>query len=1134
MKKNVRPFLLFFFVIMTFVINVQGAYLKDIPRTVIQPNGDTLHCFVTGDEFYNYLHDANKYTIIQHPTTGYYVYAQKEGSAVVPTQYVANSVNPAEVGLKPGAIISPDAWMARRNAFNAQTPQKTPITTSKSVLTPSNPNHGHLNNLVVFIRFASETNLSTGYSSVVNMFNDSTTAANSMYNYFKSTSYNKLFITSSFYPAPSGNTILSYQDTYTREYFMPYSVTNTIGYNNDSERTSREHGLLQRAINFIASSVPTSLNIDYDNDGYVDNVCFVVKGNVGDWNDLLWPHRWVLYSHNVYINSKRVYDYNFMLEGNSNYFSNKVLCHEMQHTLSYPDFYHYYDNTINPVGIWDIMASTGNPPQNSGAYAKFKYGNWIDSIPLITTPGTYTLNPIGTSATGNAYKIQGEIPGQFFVLEYRNTNSQFESALPGSGLIITRINQAFSGNASYNGTTVFDEVYVFRPNGTTSVNGTISNAYFSSESGRTAFNSTTNPRPFFTDGTFSTISITNITTAGSTISFTYNGLQPTIMSSATNLNLSGYLPSGAPSQSVTITGVSLTDSITITATSPFQVSKNNTTWFSTIKLPTNGGTLYIKYNSMVLGSHTGTVTLTSGTAAPISIALSGTICDVISVFPFNEGFEGGALPDCWTQSFVTGQVNWVYQNGGHDGGSSTNQPASAHSGTKNALFYHDSNNGFKTKLITPALNIASLFNPQLRFWRAHPAWGGDIDELKVYYKTSPTGNWILLNAYSTNITSWTLTTINLPNPSATYFIAFEGIANYGYGVSIDDISVTGLSGLMYINATSGPNGTISPSGNVAVSVGNSQNFTFTPNSGYMVDSVFVDDLYVGRFNSYALTNVTADHTIHVTFKVPNTSIQLSTDSLHFQTVVLTPSISASVDLQAFDLTDPIVVTAPTSFEVSLNGTVWQNAIVLNFNANQPIFVRFYPSTIGNVIDSLTLTSGQFLSYITLTGTATGNIFTILSMSNAGGVIVPDGNVLVEEGDNQSFTMTPESGFVLAALYIDDEMVEIQNPYTFSSVNNGHIIYAYFVDPTKIDDQSWEQNILLYPNPVQNTLYIRLLQQPSDARITCNLFDVAGKIILTQYFNNDFLSIDLSSLSQGIYFIKFITPEGNITKKIFKY
>ena len=59
-----------------------------------------------------------------------------------------------------------------------------------------------------------------------------------------------------------------------------------------------------------------------DNDGYVDNICFIVKGTYTGWNDLLWPHKWSLYDRNVYINGKRVYTFNLQLEGSgSHYFS---------------------------------------------------------------------------------------------------------------------------------------------------------------------------------------------------------------------------------------------------------------------------------------------------------------------------------------------------------------------------------------------------------------------------------------------------------------------------------------------------------------------------------------------------------------------------------------------------------------------------------------------------------------------------------------------------------------------------------------------------------------------------------------------------------------------------------------------
>ena len=56
------------------------------------------------------------------------------------------------------------------------------------------------------------------------------------------------------------------------------------------------------AIEFIEDEVPDELDIDANDDGYVDNVTFLVKGSPGAWADLLWPHRWALYSFDVFIN----------------------------------------------------------------------------------------------------------------------------------------------------------------------------------------------------------------------------------------------------------------------------------------------------------------------------------------------------------------------------------------------------------------------------------------------------------------------------------------------------------------------------------------------------------------------------------------------------------------------------------------------------------------------------------------------------------------------------------------------------------------------------------------------------------------------------------------------------------------
>ena len=77
----------------------QAAYLRNVPVTVVQPDGAALQCLATGDEFFNWLHDARGYIIMQAPRTGFYVYAQESGDALVPTAYVAGRVDPAGLGL---------------------------------------------------------------------------------------------------------------------------------------------------------------------------------------------------------------------------------------------------------------------------------------------------------------------------------------------------------------------------------------------------------------------------------------------------------------------------------------------------------------------------------------------------------------------------------------------------------------------------------------------------------------------------------------------------------------------------------------------------------------------------------------------------------------------------------------------------------------------------------------------------------------------------------------------------------------------------------------------------------------------------------------------------------------------------
>ncbi len=514
---------------------VMAVHVERMPIVCVQPNGDTLHCFVTGDEFYRRLHDAQGYTILRHPSTGYYVYAALQNEELVATSHEVGIANHATVGLQPNLSASKAAIQALIKQWDVPAHYAVqPKSLSPKAGSATDNNHGTLNNIVIFIRFSDEDSLVQNYATVNNMFNDTAAGCISMRDYFRKTTYQQLDISTTFYPTPNGNTLLSYQDNHPRNYYEPYdATTNTGGYQNDTERRNREFTLIQNAVNYINTNypIPSSLDIDMNDDGLVDNICFVVSGTYTGWNDMLWPHKWSLYDRYVYINNKRVYTFNLQLENSgSHYFSVSTFCHEMNHTLGAPDLYRYYNHTdVSPAGSWDLMNNNTNPPQNMSSYMKYRYGNWLDTIPEIVNPGRYTLYSLADGRGNFCYRIPSQDPYQFFVLEYRNTNDFYDIAIPNSGLLVWRIDTRFDGNSQYDDSLVLDGVYLYRPGGTDGVtNGNVNQAFMAAGTARTAFNATSNPAPWLNGNVIdSTISLSNFTTAGdSTFSFTYSTTRP--------------------------------------------------------------------------------------------------------------------------------------------------------------------------------------------------------------------------------------------------------------------------------------------------------------------------------------------------------------------------------------------------------------------------------------------------------------------------------------------------------------------------------------------------------------------------------------------------------------------------------
>jgi M6 family metalloprotease-like protein len=503
-----------FFIALFIAGNVMAAPFESLPYTITQPDGTRIECFVSGDEFFNWIHDQNGFPIIQGADK-YYYYAVPANGVYVASEYRVGVINPASVGIQKMQII--DKELVRRRRKDLEIPEKPVLNPSKN---QRNTLHtGTFNNLVIYIKFAGEEEIVTPRQVYDDRLNQP--EGYSVKAYYWETSYNQLTINSTHYPPVENpeTSNASYIDQHPRNYYEPYNATtNPNGYNGSTERRLREHQMLVNAVTWINENhaIPSDLNIDADGDGYVDNVCFMINGQSGAWADLLWAHRWALYTYNVFIHGKRVYDYTFQPE---NQVSVRTLSHELFHVLGAPDLYHYYNYTdIKPAGKWDIM--------NSGSghmltYMKWKYAQqyWISDIPEITQPGQYTVFPT-TQQTNNCFKIASPYSSnEYFVVEYRKFEGSFESLLPNQGLLVYRINPNFNGNAQYDGVSVFDEVYVYRPGGTLQANGDPDIGTFSSNSGRTEINDQTNPRSFLSNGNNGGLNIFNVTSIGESISF---------------------------------------------------------------------------------------------------------------------------------------------------------------------------------------------------------------------------------------------------------------------------------------------------------------------------------------------------------------------------------------------------------------------------------------------------------------------------------------------------------------------------------------------------------------------------------------------------------------------------------------
>jgi hypothetical protein len=161
-------------------------------------------------------------------------------------------------------------------------------------------------------------------------------------------------------------------------------------------------------------------------------------------------------------------------------------------------------------------------------------------------------------------------------------------------------------------------------------------------------------------------------------------------------------------------------------------------------------------------------------------------------------------------------------------------------------------------------------------WDPNP--DANLAGYKVYYGTA-SGSYSIV----VDVGNWTSLTISSLETGKTYYFAATAYAASGeesgksseirYDTPMPDSHLLspaeGASNgknSYTINASAGPNGSISPSGNITVISGFSKTFTIRPQFGYRISRVNIDGAYINYVTSHTFKQINANHTITAEFE----------------------------------------------------------------------------------------------------------------------------------------------------------------------------------------------------------------------------------------------------------------------------
>ncbi len=120
-------------------------------------------------------------------------------------------------------------------------------------------------------------------------------------------------------------------------------------------------------------------------------------------------------------------------------------------------------------------------------------------------------------------------------------------------------------------------------------------------------------------------------------------------------------------------------------------------------------------------------------------------------------------------------------------------------------------------------------------------------------------------------------------------------------------------------------------------------------------------------------------------------------------------------------------------------------------------------------------------------------------------------ITIPEESSQTYQISPDNGYRILKVLVDNVDLGTLSEYTFNSVNSDHSISAEFTSDTEVS---------VYPNPFTDEFKVKI-ETPLDGKFDLYVFDVASRIVFRKMDvdGNSEINVNLQHSSKGVYIVR---------------